>query len=145
MRVFIDADGCPVVDETVRLSLGKGLECTILCDTAHRIERHGAQTVICPKGPDSVDFTLVNLLCAGDLVVTQDYGLAAMCMSRGARALDQNGMEYTPDNIDSLLLSRHTGQKLRRMGKRTKGPKKRTQEQNDMFSKKLQQMLEGEG
>ena len=144
MRVFIDADGCPVVDETIRLSHGQGKECIILCDTSHRIERQGVQTGICPKGPDSVDFTLVNLLNTGDLVITQDYGLAAMCLSRGARALDQNGMEYTPENIDSLLLSRHMGQKLRRMGKRTKGPKKRTQEQNAAFSKKLKQLLERE-
>ena len=132
MRVFIDADGCPVVDETIRLSHGQGKECIILCDTSHRIERQGVQTVICPKGPDSVDFTLVNLLNTGDLVITQDYGLAAMCLSRGARALDQNGMEYTPENIDSLLLSRHMGQscavwgkgrKARKNGRRNKTPR----------------------
>lgn len=144
MRVFIDADGCPVVDETVRLSHKQGIEALILCDTSHRFERPGVRTVTCSKGPDSVDFTLVNLLNTGDLVVTQDYGLAAMCLSRGALVLDQNGMEYTAENIDSLLLSRHTGQKLRRMGKRTKGPKKRTQEQNEAFCKKLQQILESE-
>lgn len=142
MRVLIDADGCPVIDETVGLSLKNNIECVILCDTSHRIEREDARTIICSKGPDSVDFTLVNHLSAGDIVVTQDYGLAAMCLSRGAAALNRNGMEYTQENIDSLLFSRHTGQKLRRMGKRTKGPKKRTQEQNDAFCEKLQQMLE---
>lgn len=142
MRVLIDADGCPVVDETVRLTQKQDIEALILCDTSHRIERPGVRTIICSKGPDSVDFTLFNLLKAGDLVITQDYGLAAMCLSRGARTFDQNGMEYTADNIDSLLLSRHTGQKLRRMGRRTKGPKKRTQEQNEAFCIKLQQMLE---
>lgn len=141
MRVLIDADGCPVIDETVGHSLKNNIECLILCDTFHHIEKKDARTIICSKGPDSVDFTLVNHLRAGDIVVTQDYGLAAMCLSRGAAVLDQNGMEYTQENIDFLLFSRHTGQKLRRMGKRTKGPKKRTQEQNDVFCDKLQQIL----
>lgn len=65
------------------------------------------------KGVDSVDFALVNLVPPGDVVVTQDYGLAAMCLARGVRILNQDGMEYTADNIDALLLARHTAKKIR--------------------------------
>ena len=82
MRVLIDADGCPVVNETISVSRRAGAECLILCDTAHHFEREGARTLTVSKGADSVDFALVNLVQAGDVVVTQDYGLAAMCLAR---------------------------------------------------------------
>ena len=81
MRVLIDADGCPVVNETISVSRRAGAECLILCDTAHHFEREGARTLTVSKGADSVDFALVNLVQAGDVVVTQDYGLAAMCLA----------------------------------------------------------------
>ena len=100
MKILIDADGCPVVDLTVRLAAKHGAECVILCDTAHEFNREGAQTVIVEKGADSVDFKLVNLVREGDIVVTQDYGLAAMCLARKAVPLSQNGMVYTDKNID---------------------------------------------
>jgi uncharacterized protein YaiI (UPF0178 family) len=89
-----------------------------------------------------VDFALVNLLRPGDLVVTQDYGLAAMCLSRGARVLHQNGMEYTADNIGALLLARHTAARIRRGGGRLKGQPKRTVGQDDAFRAALNEILD---
>ena len=102
MTILIDADGCPVVDLTLRSAGKKGVPVVILCDTSHRIEREGAQTLVFDKGADSVDFALVNRVKPGDLVVTQDYGLASMCLAKCARVLNQNGLEYTADNIDAL-------------------------------------------
>ena len=84
--VLIDADGCPVVDLTIRICLAHSVPVLILCDTAHRIKRDGAETIVFNKGADSVDFALVNRVCPGDVVIAQDYGLAAMCLSRRARA-----------------------------------------------------------
>ena len=98
----------------------------ILCDTAHRIEREGAETLVFDKGVDSVDFALVNRVQPGDIVITQDYGLASMCLARRARVLNQNGLEYTAQNIDGLLARRHENKKLIRAGKHPKGPAKRT-------------------
>ena len=83
MKILIDADGCPVVDICIKSSKRHGIECLILCDTSHIFEREGAKTVTVSKGADSVDFRIVNLLERGDIVVTQDYGLAAMCLARG--------------------------------------------------------------
>ena len=140
-RVLIDADGCPVVDEAVRLCGGFRVECLILCDTSHHFEKAGARTLVVSKGADSVDFALVNLLRPGDIVVTQDYGLAAMCMARGARILNQDGMEYTAQNIDALLLARHTAKKIRNAGGRLKGPRKRLPEQDQAFCGKLASLL----
>lgn len=141
MRILIDADGCPVVDIAVRLAAAHSIECIILCDTSHIFQKEGVKTLTYSKGPDSVDFALVNLLCPGDIVVTQDYGLAAMCLSKGALVLSQNGMEYTADNIDALLLSRYTAQKIRRTGGRLKGPSKRTRSQDKAFEEKLKTLL----
>lgn len=141
-RILIDADGCPVVDETIQIAARFGLACIILCDTSHRFERAGAQTLVFSKGADSVDFALVNLLRPGDVVVTQDYGLAAMCLSRSALALSQDGMEYTADNIDGLLLARHTAKKIRSAGGRLKGPAKRTAAQDSAFAEALTALLQ---
>ena len=141
MHIYLDGDGCPVVDETLALAKEFHLPCTILCDTSHRIERDGANTYVCSKGADSVDFTLVNMISAGDLVITQDYGLAAMCLARSAAVLHQDGFFYTPENIDSLLMMRHTSAKVRRAGGRFHATPKRTREQNQAFSQTLKDFL----
>ena len=141
MTVFIDADGCPVVDITVRLSNQAKIDCIILCDTSHVFEKKGAKTITVPKGNDSVDFTLVNMIKKGDIVVTQDYGLAAMCLAREAAPISQDGMVYTDHNIDGLLMQRHTAKKIRMAGGRLKGPAKRTQERNQAFEEKLRGLL----
>ena len=142
--VLIDADGCPVVDLTIRICRACSVPVLILCDTAHRIERDGAETMVFDKGADSVDFALVNRVRPGNVVITQDYGLAAMCLSRRARVLNQNGLEYTADNIDGLLEQRHHSKKLLRAGKHLKGPAKRTKEQNEAFGETLERMLKTE-
>lgn len=119
--ILIDADGCPVVDLTVRIGRSHGVPVKILCDTAHRIEREGAETLVFDKGADSVDFALVNRITPGDIVITQDYGLATMCLAR-----------------------RHENKKLLRAGKHPKGPAKRTKEQDEAFAKALESMLKKE-
>lgn len=143
MTILIDADGCPVVDLTLRSAGKKGVPVVILCDTSHRIEREGAQTLVFDKGADSVDFALVNRVKPGDLVVTQDYGLASICLAKCARVLNQNGLEYTADNIDALMLQRHENKKLLRVGKHPKGAAKRTKEQDIRFCDALERILSG--
>ena len=120
-QILIDADGCPVVDLTLQIAKQFGISVIILCDTSHQIEREGAQTLVFDKGADSVDFALVNRVKPGDIVVTQDYGLASMCLAKCARVLNQNGLEYTADNIDALMLRRYENKKLLRAGKHPKG------------------------
>lgn len=141
MKILIDADGCPVVDATIRLAKQCGIEVIILCDTSHVFERKNVCTITVSKGADSVDFALVNRVQKGDLVITQDYGLAAMCLARGAVPLSQNGMIYTNDNIESLLLARHTAKKIRNAGGRLKGSAKRTHEQDEAFINALSALL----
>jgi uncharacterized protein YaiI (UPF0178 family) len=143
MTILIDADGCPVVDIAVKIASERKAECFILCDTSHVFEKAGARTITVSKGNDSVDFALVNMVKAGDVVVTQDYGLAAMCLARKAIPVSQDGMVYTDDNIDALLLARHTAKKIRMSGGRLKGSSKRTPEQNAAFERTLNEILRG--
>lgn len=141
MRVLIDGDGCPVVDVAAALSRRWNIPCLLLCDTAHEFHREGMETLTFDKGTDSVDFALVNRVQSGDLVITQDYGLASMCLARNARVLHQDGWEYTPQNIDALLLQRHESKKYRLSGGRTKAIPKRTAQQNQSFLAAMEAIL----
>jgi len=142
MKVLIDADACPVTDIAIGLCKRWNIPCTLICDTAHQIQRDGVTTIVVDKGADSADYTLVNQVAPGDIVITQDYGLAAMCLSRSAQVLHQDGWAYTQYNIDALLLQRHESRKYRSSGGRMKGPKKRTALQNQMFYNALNQLLQ---
>ena len=142
MQVLIDADACPVVDIAVRLCRKHHIPCLLLCDTAHILHREGADTLIFDKGADSVDFALVNRAKKGDIVITQDYGLASMCLGRQARVLHQDGWEYTAYNISGLMEQRHAAKKHRLAGGRTTGPSKRTKQQDDAFAAAFDTLLQ---
>lgn len=141
MRILIDADGCPVVDITVRTAKKFWLECIIICDSSHIFSSDYAQVITVDKGADSADLWLINLAQRGDIAVTQDYGLAAMCLAKKVLALNQNGLVYDDSNIDGLLLSRHTAKKIRRSGGRLKGPPKRTSQQDKDFEAALVKLI----
>ena len=137
-RLLIDADACPVVEIALRAARARGVEVLLVCDDAHEMRREGARTVTVARGADSADLRLVNLLEPGDIVVTQDYGVAAM-------ALDQNGRVYDESNIDALLSMRHLAARARRAGGRVKGPPKRRPQQDEAFRLALEEMLDGAG
>ncbi|WP_019413406.1 YaiI/YqxD family protein [Paenisporosarcina sp. TG20] len=132
-NILVDADGCPVVDLTIQIARQYKLLVYLFCDTAHNMDRDRAETIMVSKGADAVDFVLVNRVKEGDIVITQDYGLAAMVLAKRGLVIDQNGREYTSDNIDQLLHSRHIAKKIRQAGGRMKGPKKRQKENNESF------------
>ncbi|MDD4694593.1 MAG: YaiI/YqxD family protein [Firmicutes bacterium] len=141
MRILIDADGCPVVNIAVNVARQNNIKCLILCDTAHVFEKDGAETITVLKGADSVDFVLVNMVQKDDIVITQDYGLAAMCLARGAVPISQDGMVYDSENIDALLMQRHMSKKIRMSGGRLKGNSKRTEKENEKFEQRLRELL----
>jgi uncharacterized protein len=141
MKILIDADGCPVVSETIKIAAEFKINVLLLCDTAHIMQREGAETIVVSQGADAVDFALVNRVVQGDLVITQDYGLAAMVLSKQAYVLNQNGFQYTNENIDSLLHTRYVSKKIRNAGGRVKGPKKRQKLDNTNFENGLRKLL----
>jgi len=140
MKIYIDADGCPVVHLTVKIAKQFNIPCTIVCDTSHQFEPD-FEVITVSKGNDSADFHIVNLVKPGDIVVTQDYGLAAICLAKLAFAINQNGLIYSADNIDALLNSRAESAKYRRAGGRTKGPKRRTPSDNTAFENSLVKLI----
>jgi len=139
-KVLVDADGCPVIDETIKVAKQFGLQVLLFCDTSHAIDRPEAETIIVSKGADAVDFKLVNHVRKGDIIVTQDYGLASMVLAKKGYAINQNGWEYTSENIGQLLEFRYTSQKIRRAGGRLKGPKKRQKENDEKFEQALTEL-----
>lgn len=141
MKIIIDADGCPVVRLTEGLAEKYGLKCIAVSDICHELKCVYAETVRVDKGRDSADLKIASLAEKGDIIVTQDYGLAAMCLAKGAAALNQDGMVYSGDNIDSLLMARHTAAKIRRGGGRLKGQAKRTAERDKAFEQALENMI----
>ena len=142
MKILIDADACPVVDMAVKLCKEYALPCLLLCDTAHAIHREGADTLVFDKGADSVDFALANRVEPGDIVITQDYGLASMCLAKRAQVIHQDGWLYTEYNIQALLWSRHETRKYRQGGGRVKGPSKRTAAQDQAFANAFRTLLQ---
>ena len=141
MKIYIDADGCPVVKNTLKIAKKFSISCVIICDTAHQIKHENAETIVVDKGADSVDFRLVNLIQKGDIAITQDYGLAAMCLSKCAVVLNQDGREYTNENISGLLEFRAVSKKIRQSGGRLKGMPKRTAAQDMAFEQALKEIL----
>ncbi len=117
------------------------IELVMVVDDAHELS--GDFTVVqVGQGADSVDHKITTMCETGDVVVTQDYGLASILLQRAAGVIHPKGMVYNIFNIDSLMFQRHMSQKSRNAGKRTKGPKKRTLEDDKEFEKNLISILE---
>lgn len=144
MKILIDADGCPVTEIAIRIAKEYNIEAVIFCDTSHTFEKFDVTVITVGKGADSADFALVNTIQKGDIIVSQDYGLAAMALSKKGRPITQNGKIITDYNIDSLLLTRHAAKKARNSGYHLKGPSKRTKLQDEEFEKNLRKLINDE-
>lgn len=144
MKILVDADACPVIPIVERVAKQQNIEVILLCDTNHILHSDYSEVKIIGAGADAVDFALVNLCNKGDIVVTQDYGVAAMILGKGAVGIHQSGRWYTNDNIDQMLMERHINKKARRSkGKHhIKGPAKRTEEDDKRFEKSFVQLIE---
>lgn len=141
MQILVDADACPVKQIIVRLAKQRNIAVIMFVDTSHALHDGYCTIITVDKARDSADFALMKRLEPGDIVVTQDYGLAAMALGKPAMALNQNGLVFTNDNIDGLLMDRHVSQKIRRSGGRTRGPVKRTSADDARFEAALQDLL----
>ena len=143
MKIYVDADACPVVRSVERIASKYEIECTLLCDTNHVLSSDYSEVIIVGAGADAVDFKLIPLLSKGDICVSQDYGVAAMALGKGCYAIHQSGKWYTNDNIDQMLMERHLAKKARRSSKKNhlKGPAKRTQEDDRRFEESFEKMI----
>lgn len=144
MNIYVDADACPVVRIVEAVAKEQHIGVTLLCDTNHILQSDYSEVKVIGAGADAVDFALISLCRRGDLVVTQDYGVAAMALGKGAYGIHQSGRWYTQENIDRLLMERHMAKKARRASAKNhlKGPKKRTAEDDRAFEDSLRRLLE---
>ena len=146
MRMLLD-DGASAAIVVMVLPLSRFFmvyrPVTMIIDTSHELNDGYSQVITVDKARDSVDIKLINILTSEDIVVTQDYGVAAMALGKKAKAINQNGLIYSDSNIDELLFSRFIGQKLRRAGKSTNTAKKRTKEDDENFRAKFVMLLDG--
>ncbi len=143
MKILVDADACPVIKIVEQVARENDIEVILLCDTNHVLTSDYSQVKIIGAGADAVDFALVNQCEKGDIVVTQDYGVAAMILSKGAYGIHQSGKWYTNENIDQMLMERHMAKKARRASSKhhTKGPAKRTEEDDIRFKESFEKLI----
>ena len=143
MRILIDADACPVTRIVERVAREQGIPVVLLCDTNHVLSSSYSTIKVIGAGADAVDIALINLCHPGDIVVTQDYGVAALALGKGAKAIHQSGKWYTNENIDGLLMERHMAKVARRSAKHhLKGPAKRTAEDDRRFEESFRRLIE---
>lgn len=142
MEIYVDADACPVKGIIVDIAKKLKIPVTMLIDTSHVLNDGYSKIITVEQGRDSVDIKLINLVKKGDIVISQDFGVAAMALGKGAFALNQNGLIYCDDNMDRLLFERHLGQKIRRTGGKTGTIKKRTRDNDVDFEKALIAIIE---
>lgn len=139
--IIIDADACPrdALETAKKLGLRYGLACFTVASVNHMID--GPNHITVGADPQETDMKIVNITRKGDIVVTQDFGLAAIVLARGTLALSPRGKEYRPDSIDFLLEERSLKSRVRRGGGRTKGPAPRTKEDEQSFAHTLEKMI----
>lgn len=143
MRIFVDADACPVIGIIERLAKKYDVPVTLLCDTNHVLTSDYSEIKVIGAGADAVDYALIGLCNRGDIVVSQDYGVAAMALGKSAYAIHQSGKWYTNENIDQMLMERHLAKKTRRTTKKNhlKGPRKRSVEDDERFVESFEKMI----
>ena len=143
MKIYVDADACPVTRIVEQVAKKHGIPVVLLCDTNHVLNSDYSEIRVIGAGADAVDIALINLCQRGDIMVTQDYGVAALALGKGAKAIHQSGRWYTDENIDGLLMERHMAKVARRKSKNhLKGPAKRTDEDDQRFEENFRRLLQ---
>lgn len=143
MQILVDADACPVVKIVEKTAKAHGISVVLFCDTNHVLHSEYSEIKVIGAGRDAVDFALTNVCKKGDIVVTQDYGVAAMILGKGAIGIHQSGKWYTNENIDLLLMERHMAKEMRQRKSKNhvKGPKKRTPEDDQHFEDSFEKLI----
>lgn len=143
MKILVDADACPVVDIIERVAKKYNLPVILLSDPNHQLSSDYSEVIIVDAGADAVDYALINMCEAKDIVVSQDYGVASMALTKGAYPIGNSGTIFNDFNIDQYLMSRHISAQARRSSSKhnIKGPKKRVDLDDDNFEKSLEKVI----
>lgn len=141
MKIIVDADACPqfVLRQVIEVGKKHNIPVVTVANFNHNITSGGHITV--GSGPQEADLKIINITVAGDIVVTQDWGLAAMVLSKKASAISPTGIEYSDEKLTFLLEERNIKAQFRRSGGRTKGPRKRTSKDDERFKNALERVV----
>jgi uncharacterized protein YaiI (UPF0178 family) len=142
MKIIIDGDACPSISAIEKVAKEENIEVLIFCDINHYINSDYSTVKVVDSGFQSVDMHVVNNTLENDIVITQDYGVAAMCLPKKSFVLSPKGYSYTDKNIDRLLEERHISQRIRRGGGKTTNPKKRSKEDEIRLIVNLKKIIE---
>jgi hypothetical protein len=142
LKILVDGDACPVRELTETTAKRHELAVMYFINDSHIVRSEYSKIIMVSSGRDVADFEIIKHACAGDIIITNDYGLAAMALAKRTYVLSFSGMLYDESNIDSLLMQRHIGMKERRSGNYTKGPKKRTKQDDSNFEAALNLLIE---
>ncbi len=141
-NIFVDADACPVKNEIREAARMFEIPVIFVASFDHELKRlDDVRTVQVDRSAESVDMYIANHIHAGDIVITQDFGLAALVLGKRGIAISNRGQTYSNSSIDYLLHSRYERAKLRRSGKHSKGPKAMTKEDRNNFLQALTKVL----
>ncbi|MCM3511842.1 MULTISPECIES: YaiI/YqxD family protein [Carnobacterium] len=144
MRVYVDADACPVKNIIIEEALAKSIPVTLVTSISHfstKEQPSGVETVYVDTGAEAADYRIIKLIKKGEILITQDYGLASLGLGKGCLVLHHTGYRYTSENIDQLLQSRYLSAMVRKSGKRTKGPKPFTEENRKEFRQRFKEII----
>ena len=141
MRIIIDGDSCPVIEEAKNIAQKNDIRLIIFCDYNHNINSNYGKVKKVDQSFQSVDMEIVNFIKEKDIVITDDYGLASLVLSKKCLVINSKGMIYNNNNIDNLLMRRHINKKIRRAGGRHPSPSKRTKQDNKLFIKNLIKLI----
>ncbi|GAA0603586.1 YaiI/YqxD family protein [Virgibacillus siamensis] len=145
MKIYVDADACPVKDIIISTAAEYEVPVVIVKSFAHfspNDEQPDVETIYVDTGAEAADYRIMKLARSDDMIITQDYGLASLGLAKGCTVLHHKGFAYTNDNIDQLLQTRYLSAMARKSGKRTKGPKAFSAEDEQKFTELFRENLE---
>lgn len=142
LKILVDADACPVKNIIEKTAEKYGIPVVMFIDSSHILSSEYSEIVTVGQGKDAVDIALINRAEPGDIVVTQDCGVAALALGKGAYAVNNFGTVFSDKNIDQMLFERHISAKIRRSGGRLCGFHKRTKKNDEQFEQSLVRLIE---
>lgn len=144
MKIYVDADACPVKQEILQLAAKYMVIPVFVFSISHsgnhKLLEHdrNIELIMVDNESQAADMAIMNRVTEKDVVVTGDFGLASIALSKKAAVVSHNGSSFTEKNIDRLLYERHLSAAIRRSGGRVKGPAKRSKEENEAFKNNLE-------
>jgi len=142
MKILIDGDACPVKKEIAELGKRYNIDILYICSICHFSDQYlFPDSIIVDNESQAADIEIINNIQSGDIVISQDYGLASIALDKKAYAISFHGKKFTKQNIDHLLFQRHLSLEQRKNKQRTTKQKKRQKKDDVAFKESLEKLI----